>query len=129
MEYDRDKVDEMVLALLWLTAFEADDFGARAWKSHDWDALDRLHEKGYISDPESEAKSVVLSGGGVAAAVAGAVRAPFQMPASRNLGKDTIPSLIWSDVSTAALQFVFSRFASATRQTGLCGYKQQHEWQ
>jgi len=61
MEYDRDKVDDMVLALLWLTAFDEDEFGARAWKSHDWDALDRLHEKGYISDPKSKAKSVVLS--------------------------------------------------------------------
>ena len=59
MEYDRDKVDEMVLALLWLTAFDQDEFGARAWKAHDWDALDRLHEK--ISDPKRKAKSVVLS--------------------------------------------------------------------
>jgi len=33
----------------------------RACKSHDWDALDRLHAKGYISDPKSKAKSVVLS--------------------------------------------------------------------
>jgi Domain of unknown function (DUF6429) len=57
MEYDRDKVNEMVLALLWLTL--AGDH--RAWKSHDWDALDRLHAKGYISDPKSKAKSVVLS--------------------------------------------------------------------
>lgn len=57
MEYDRDKVDEMVLALLWLTP--AGD--GRAWKGHDWDALDRLHEKGYISDPKSKAKSVVLT--------------------------------------------------------------------
>jgi hypothetical protein len=32
-----------------------------AWKSHDWGALDRLYEKGYISDPKSKAKSVVLS--------------------------------------------------------------------
>ena len=56
MEYDRDKVDEMVLALLWLTAFDEDQFGARTWKSHDWDALDRLHAKGYISDPMIRAK-------------------------------------------------------------------------
>ena len=60
MDYDRDKVDELVLALLWLTAFDEDEFGARAWKSHDWDALDRLHAAGYISDPKSKAKSVVL---------------------------------------------------------------------
>ena len=60
MEYDLDKLDEMVLALLWLTSFDADESGARAWKSHDWDAMDRLHAKGYISDPKSKAKSVVL---------------------------------------------------------------------
>lgn len=30
MEFDRDKVDKMVLALLWLTAFDEDEFGARA---------------------------------------------------------------------------------------------------
>jgi hypothetical protein len=65
MDYDHDKVDEVVLALLWLTAFDEDEFGARAWKSHDWDALDRLHAAGYISDPKSKAKSVVLSAEGV----------------------------------------------------------------
>lgn len=68
MEFDRDKVDEVVLALLWLTAFEVDESSARAWKSHDWDALDRLHAKGYISDPKSKAKSVVLTEGGMARA-------------------------------------------------------------
>ena len=61
MIYDRDKVDEMVLALLYLTITEAGDWGARTWKSHDWDAMDRLHSQGYISDPKSKAKSVVLS--------------------------------------------------------------------
>lgn len=64
MEYDEDKVDEMVLALLYLTMF---DHGAesRAWKGHDWDTLDRLHEKGYIFDPKNKAKSVVMTEEGV----------------------------------------------------------------
>jgi hypothetical protein len=57
MDYDQDKVDEMVLALLWLT--QTGD--GRAWKGHDWEAMERLHAKGYISDPKSKAKSVVLS--------------------------------------------------------------------
>jgi hypothetical protein len=61
MDYDQDNVDEMVLALLWLTACDEDEFGARAWNLHDWDAMDRLHTKAYISDPKSKAKSVVLS--------------------------------------------------------------------
>jgi hypothetical protein len=57
MDYDREKVDETVLALLWLTL----DGDGRAWKSHDWNVLDRLHERGYISDPKSKAKSVLLT--------------------------------------------------------------------
>ena len=60
-DFDHDRVDEMVLALLSLTIWEEDDWGARAWKSHDWGAMDRLHAKGYISDPKGKAKSVVLS--------------------------------------------------------------------
>lgn len=60
MDYNREKVDEMVLALLALTMFK-DKHGVRAWKSHDWDAMDRLHAKGYISDPKSQAKSVELT--------------------------------------------------------------------
>jgi hypothetical protein len=61
MEYDKDKVDEVVLALLFLTLHE--DF--RAWKGHDWDAMNRLHEKGMISDPVGKAKSVVLTDEGL----------------------------------------------------------------
>ena len=60
MDYDRDKIDEMTLALLWLTTFK-DPVGLRAWKGQDWETMERLHEKGYISDPKSKAKSVVMS--------------------------------------------------------------------
>jgi len=60
MEIDTDKIDHTVLALLHLTSFT--DHGiTRAWKGHDWDAPNRLHEKGMISDPPSKAQSVVLS--------------------------------------------------------------------
>lgn len=64
VEYDVDKLDEIVLALLHLNAF-ADHGITRAWKSLDWDVLDRLHARGLISDPKSKAKSVVLSDEGV----------------------------------------------------------------
>jgi hypothetical protein len=60
-DYDEDKIDEVVLALLGFHAFEEDEYGARAWKSYDWDIMDRLHTEGYISDPKSKAKSVVLT--------------------------------------------------------------------
>jgi hypothetical protein len=64
MEYDRDKVDDMVLALLTLTTF-GDRYETRAWKGQDWEVMGRLYAKGYISDPKSKAKSVVLTDEGL----------------------------------------------------------------
>lgn len=61
MEYDENKIDEMVLALLYLTLHDEN----RAWKGHDWDALDRLHTKGFIFDPKNKAKSLVLTDEGM----------------------------------------------------------------
>ncbi|MEK6698114.1 MAG: DUF6429 family protein [Nitrospirota bacterium] len=60
MQQRQDKVDEMTLALLYLV-MEKSKEGTRAWKGFDRDTMDRLHEKGYISDPKSKAKSVALS--------------------------------------------------------------------
>ena len=60
MEYDKKKVDQATLALMWLVT-ESDKYGSRAWKGFDWDTLNRLHEKGLISDPKRKAKSVALS--------------------------------------------------------------------
>ena len=62
MEIDNDKIDEAVLALLYLTLH---DNGGRAWKSHDWDVMNRLHEKDYISNPVNKAKSVRLTDEGL----------------------------------------------------------------
>ncbi len=61
IEIDPDKVDDAVLALLLL----GEDDEMRVWKGYDWDALDRLHRKGYISNPATRAKSVVLSDEGL----------------------------------------------------------------
>lgn len=61
MDVDNDKIDEAVLALLYLTLHDE----CRAWKGHDWDAMDRLHRKGFISDPVGKAKSVVLTDDGL----------------------------------------------------------------
>lgn len=60
MDIDYAKVDDSTLALLYLVAFK-DRFGTRAWKSFDWETMNRLCEKGYISDPKSKSKSVVLT--------------------------------------------------------------------
>lgn len=61
MTIDEDKIDEAVLALLYLTLHQDN----RAWKSLDWDAMNRLNEKGLISDPVGKAKSVVLTDEGL----------------------------------------------------------------
>jgi hypothetical protein len=57
MKLDACKIDEAVLALLLLGRHD----GARAWKGFDWEAMNRLHEKGFISDPRGKAKSVVFT--------------------------------------------------------------------
>ncbi len=62
MAIDWNKVDEVTLALLTLTSFKEGGV-TRSWKGHDWDVMNRLHQKGWISDPVSKAKSVVLSDG------------------------------------------------------------------
>lgn len=59
-DYNREKVAEMVLALLYLNCM-TDKFGTSAWKSFDWEAMDLLYEKGYIGNPKSKAKSVTVT--------------------------------------------------------------------
>ena len=57
MDIDTDRIDDAVLALLYLGRHDS----GRTWKGFDWDAMNRLYEKGMISDPVSKAKSVVLT--------------------------------------------------------------------
>ena len=54
---DSDKLAEAALAILSLTLHD----GGRVWKGLDWNLMDVLHEKGWILDPRSKAKSVVLT--------------------------------------------------------------------
>ena len=61
MELDKAKIDDAVLALLLLGMHD----NVRAWKSFDWDAMERLHEQGYISNPRGKAKSVVFTDEGL----------------------------------------------------------------
>ena len=61
MDIDNDRIDDCVLALLLLGRHD----GQRVGKTFDWDAMDRLHKKGLISDPVGRAKSVVLSDEGL----------------------------------------------------------------
>jgi hypothetical protein len=57
VELDTSKIDDAVLALLSLGLHD----GVRAWKGFDWDAMDRLHQAGLISEPRGRAKSVVFT--------------------------------------------------------------------
>jgi hypothetical protein len=57
MELDTNKIDEAILALLYLGLHD----GARAWKGFDREAMDRLCQRGYITDPRGKAKSVAFT--------------------------------------------------------------------
>lgn len=61
MEFNKDKVDDFTLALMFLVMHDENKYGARAWKGFDWDTMDRLHAKGFISNPVGKAKSVVMT--------------------------------------------------------------------
>ena len=63
MELDPDKIDDAVLALLMLGAS-----GKRAWKGIDAAALARLHERGFISDPNNRKPTLDFSEQGLARA-------------------------------------------------------------
>ncbi len=60
MDIDQEKVEQAVLALLHLTSFQ-DRLGVRTWKGQDWQVMNSLHEKGYISNPATKAKSVAFT--------------------------------------------------------------------
>jgi hypothetical protein len=63
MKPNFDKIDDAVLALLYLKHFTegAAEFAVtRAWKTHDWAVLDRLREKGQIGETKNK-KSVVFT--------------------------------------------------------------------
>lgn len=59
-EIDREKLAETALAILCLSTFR-DGPGVRAWKGMDWDVMNLLFERGWIHDPKSKAKSVVVT--------------------------------------------------------------------
>jgi hypothetical protein len=62
MALDTEKIDDAILALLYLTLHDQH----RAWKGFDWDALNRLCEKGMIHNPVGKTKSVAFTHEGLA---------------------------------------------------------------
>ena len=57
MNLNTDAIDEVALALLYLTLPDHN----RAWKGFDWDVLHRLYERGLIGDPVNKTKSVIFT--------------------------------------------------------------------
>lgn len=61
-------IDELTLALLYLTSFteEGKPDVRMSWKSHDWTAMDRLVDDGFIEKPKCMRKhSRVLTNEGI----------------------------------------------------------------
>ena len=61
MDIDRDRIDEAILALLFLGRHD----GVRAWKSFDWAAMSSFLVTGLISNPVGKTKSVVFTDEGL----------------------------------------------------------------
>jgi hypothetical protein len=65
-EPDLEKIDDAVLALLYLTSFtegKGEFAFTRAWKGHDWDVLGHLHKKGFVGGSGRQSKVCPCNGG------------------------------------------------------------------
>ena len=60
IEIDEERTDEVVLALLYLTTFKSKPYW-RAWKGHNWDSLDRLHEGLHLGSGHESKNSVSVN--------------------------------------------------------------------
>jgi len=63
-ELNQDKLAEVALAILSLSRMKQ-PYGATVWKGMDWDIMNLLFEKGWISDPVGKQKSVGISEEGI----------------------------------------------------------------
>ncbi len=58
---DWESVDRATLAIMLLGLHQ----GCRTWKGFNWEVLDRLFQKGFITDPKTKAKSVIFTEKGI----------------------------------------------------------------
>lgn len=65
MEYDKDQVDEMTMALIFLVTTREGE-GGRAWKGFDWKILERLHQRGWLAQPQIKSLSLEITAEGMA---------------------------------------------------------------
>ncbi|MFT5397811.1 MAG: hypothetical protein ACI9LO_000738 [Planctomycetota bacterium] len=61
---DKEKLAEASLAILSLSRM-VESYGVSAWKGIDWDVMNLLYEKGWISNPVGKQKSVGISEEGI----------------------------------------------------------------
>jgi hypothetical protein len=61
---DEEKLAEAALAILSLSRM-VESYGVTAWKGIDWDVMNMLHDKGWISDPVGKQKSVGITEEGI----------------------------------------------------------------
>jgi hypothetical protein len=61
---DEEKLAEAALAILSLSRM-VEPYGVTAWKGIDWDVMNILHDKGWISNPVGKQKSVGITDEGV----------------------------------------------------------------
>ena len=66
-ELDHGKIAEAALAILSLSRM-TQPYGVTAWKGIDWDIMNLLYEKGWISDPVGKQKSVGITEEGLKSA-------------------------------------------------------------
>jgi Domain of unknown function (DUF6429) len=62
--FSQNAMNFLALANLHLNSFTEGkgEFAVmHAWKAHDWHALDRLYQKGFIGDPKNKNKSVAFT--------------------------------------------------------------------
>jgi len=58
---DKDKIDDMTLALLHLVTWTHEIQGTKVFKGFDWETLARLHKKGFIANPRTSQKSISIT--------------------------------------------------------------------
>ena len=63
-DLDKEKIAETALAILSLSRM-VQPYGVTAWKGIDWDVMNLLFDKGWISDPVGKQKSVGITEEGV----------------------------------------------------------------
>ncbi|CAN7761761.1 DUF6429 family protein [Variovorax sp. LjRoot84] len=61
MEYDKAKIEEVLLTLLGVFEFES----GRVWKRYDFATMDALHAKGLITEPHGRRQSIYLTDEGM----------------------------------------------------------------